>query len=367
MFNELKKVLDEIVTEYNTPGVDCIVYREHEQIFRYYTGMSDLENAVEVNGNELYLIFSMTKMLTCTCALQLFEEGKFRMDDPLSQYMNEFQNMKIAGGGYATKPITIKDLFTMSGGFDYTLEAKGIQEAIAEGKTSTREIVSAMSDTVLGFEPGTGYRYSFCHDILGALIEIWSGMKLGDYMEEYLFKPLGMKDTFLGIPKDEQKLAKMSKRYDFDENRRPMLLKLTCPYILSDEYESGGAGAVSCTADYALFLDALANYGMAKNGQRILEPSSVELMRMNHLRAKQLEDFGKAGYGYGLGVRTHMDPGRSGSLSPIGEFGWDGAAGGFSMVDVKNKLSLTYFQQIHGWAPEIHQKLRNALYTDYKK
>lgn len=376
-----------MVETYNTPGVDCIVYKDHKMLFRYFTGLRDAENNIRMDGNELYLIFSMTKMLTCTSALQLYEKGMFSMDDPISKYLPEFEKMKltadvlnnenaakIASGssfgeavnntesGYAQNPITVWHLFTMGGGFDYNLKAPGIQKALEEGKTTTRELVGAMSETVLGFEPGTRFRYSLCHDVLGALVEVWSGKTLGEYMQENIFVPLGMKDTFFGLPKDDSRLAA---RYILENGKRRRLA-LTCQYNLSEEYQSGGAGLTSCTEDYALFLDALACGGVGRNGSRILSADSVERMRTNQLSGKALEDFHvlRPGYGYGLGVRTHMDRSQSGSLSPIGEFGWDGAAGAFSMVDADNRLSLTYFQHVHGWNLQIQTDLRNALYSD---
>lgn len=381
--------MDRIVQKYNTPGVDCIVYKEHEIVFRYFAGMSDIEKNKKMNGNELYLIFSMTKMITCTAALQLFEQGKYLMNDPVSKYLPEFKEMKISADGlnaenatqittgnimgectqynqdgYAKNQITIKDLFTMSAGLDYALSDDAITYALTEGKTSTRELVGAMAEKILGFEPGTRFRYSLCHDVLGALIEVWSGQKLGEYMKEHIFEPLNMNNTFFGIPGDETRFAKMAARYTYDENREPKRLPLECVYNLSKEYESGGAGLTSCTEDYALFLDALSCGGIGKNGKRILTPETVELMGTNQLKGRQLDDFYqlRPGYGYGLGVRTHVDKAQSGSLSPIGEFGWDGAAGAFSLVDTQNKLSLTYFQHIHGWDIRIQSEIRNALY-----
>ena len=95
-FTNLKNYMNRLVNEYHTPGVDCIVYKDHEIIFRYYAGMKDIENNKEMTGNELYLIFSMTKMLTCTAALQLFEQGKYKLDDPISKYLPEFKKMKIS-------------------------------------------------------------------------------------------------------------------------------------------------------------------------------------------------------------------------------------------------------------------------------
>ena len=388
-FTNLKNCMDRIVQKYNTPGVDCIVYKEHEIVFRYFAGMSDIEKNKKMNGNELYLIFSMTKMITCTAALQLFEQGKYLMNDPVSKYLPEFKEMKISADGlnaenatqittgnimgectqynqdgYAKNQITIKDLFTMSAGLDYALSDDAITYALTEGKTNTRELVGAKAEKILGFEPGTRFRYSLCHDVLGALIEVWSGQKLGEYMKEHIFEPLNMNNTFFGIPGDETRFAKMAARYTYDENREPKRLPLECVYNLSKEYESGGAGLTSCTEDYALFLDALSCGGIGKNGKRILTPETVELMGTNQLKGRQLDDFYqlRPGYGYGLGVRTHVDKAQSGSLSPIGEFGWDGAAGAFSLVDTQNKLSLTYFQHIHGWDIRIQSEIRNALY-----
>jgi len=392
-FSKLKNLMDKFVSEYNTPGVDVIVYKNHEMLFRYFTGFSDIENNKKMNGDELYLIFSMTKMITCTCALQLLEQGKFLLSDPVSKYLPEFEKMKISSDeldienaakittgasvgesiktsddGYAKNQITIKNLFTMGAGLDYDLRSESIKKSLAEGKISTRELVSAIAQKPLGFEPGTRYRYSLCHDVLGALIEIWSGKKLGDYMKENLFDPLGMKNTFFGVPKDEERLSKMAARYTYDKDRKPQSNELECVYNLSNEYQSGGAGLCSCTADYALFLDALACGGVGKSGARILNEQTVRLMQTNHLSGQALEDFHelRAGYGYGLGVRTHMDANVSGSLSPVGEFGWDGAAGAFSMVDTANRLSLTYFQHSHSWSVEMQGKMRNALYSCLK-
>lgn len=388
-FAELKKSLDVLVKTYNIPGIDCMVYQDHLPVFRYFTGMRDLENSIDMDGNELYLIFSMTKLLTCVSALQLYEQGKFSMDDPVCKYLTEFTKMKITGdalnnenaakiasgsatgetvcsreSGYAKNPITIKHLFTMGGGFDYNLKASGIQNALDAGKRSTRELVGAMSETVLGFEPGTRFRYSLCHDVLGALIEVWSGRTLGDYMQEHIFLPLGMENTFFGLPKDETRICCMAARYIYEADGTTRRLPLGCAYNLSEEYQSGGAGLTSCTKDYAVFLDALACGGTAKNGVKILDPETVEMMKTNQLTDQALEDFHqlRPGYGYGFGVRTHMDPTVSGSCSPVGEFGWDGAAGAFSMVDTDHKLSLAYFQHVHGWDVEIQNQIRNALY-----
>lgn len=390
-FVNLKKCIDKIVSDYNTPSGDVAVYQNHKLLFRYFTGMSDIENNKQISGNELYIIFSMTKMLTCACALQLLEQGKYTLDDKLSKYLPEYEKMKITtselnaqdavkiasgnsvgskavslGNGFAKTPITIRHLFTMTAGLDYAIYCDEIQSKIKQGKKTTRELVAAMADKPLGFEPGTRFNYSLCHDVLGALIEVWSGQKFGDYMSENLLKPLGMNDTFFGLPKDAERLSRMAASYRFDQNHIPQRIDLFCGYNLTDEYQSGGAGLISTTQDYALFLDAIACGGVSADGKRILKEDTINLWKTNALSGKAAEDFDllRAGYGYGLGVRTHINPARSGSLSPVGEFGWDGAAGGLAMVDSENKISLTYMQQAQNWDGAIHKEIRNALYKD---
>ena len=388
-FANLTSCLHHIVENYHVPGVDCIVYQDHMPVFRHIEGLSDLETGKPMAGNELYYIFSMTKMLTCAAALQLWEQGKYHMDDPIAKYLPEFAKMRISEKGfdagigdqvargrslgqesgiqadsYAKTQITVRHLFTMTAGLDYDLQAQGITKAIAEGKTSTRDLVKALSETVLGFEPGTRYRYSLCHDVLAGLIEIWSGQSFGAHLYENITGPLGMKDTTFHKPTSSERMAAM---YIYDDPHTVRRLPLNCAFALTEQYESGGAGLISSAEDYALFVDALACGGVGRNGTRVLAAETVELMRTNQLSDIQLEDFHlvRDGYGYGLGVRTHMCPGDSKSLSPVGEFGWDGAAGAFSLVDVEHKLSLTYFQHVHNWDRKYQEELTNALYSDY--
>lgn len=392
-FVYLKEALDKLVTDGEAPGVDCSVYIEHKEVFRYFTGMNDVEENIKIAGNELYIIYSMTKMLTCVSALQLFEKGTYHMDDPLAKYISEFSDMLVTSEPYmgddtatqtgqivtktlnsgsvytARNPITIRHLFSMSAGFDYRLDEPAITEAIATGKTTTFDIAKSLAKTVLGFEPGTRYRYSLCHDVLGALVEIWSGMKLGDYMRANIFEPLDMQDTFFGVPEDKERRLRLAALYVRKNAGLYEKIPPICEFNLTKDYQSGGAGLISSTKDYALFLDALACQGLGKTGKRILSPSSIELMRCNQLKDKQLEDFelSRKGYGYGFGVRTHISPERSASKSPVGEFGWGGAAGAFSLVDPANKLSLTYFQHMRKWSLNLEKILRDALYKSIEE
>lgn len=392
-FDCLKQQLNKLLEDRATPGVDCRVYKDHTEIFRYYAGFNDVDCSAPLEGNELYLIFSLTKLLTSVSALQLYEKGAFDMDDNLSKYIKDFSEMyietdvispddstKVETTGQisvsqmtqkklvkAKTPITIKNLFTMTAGFGYNMKDETVMKAIAKGKTTTGELAKEFSRLALYFEPGTRFKYSLCYDILGALVEIWSGLRLGEYMKKYIFEPLGMKETFFGVPKDSKTLSRLSCLYRSNDVSGFVKIPQECIFNLTEDFESGGAGLVSSTDDFALFLDALACGGVGKIGARILSESTLEMMKTNQLDGKALEDFEliKKGYGYGFGVRTHIAPQRSSSSSPIGEFGWDGAAGSYALVDTENHISLTYFQHMFGWDLSLEKKLRDAFYKSF--
>ena len=179
-FINLKNYLDHLVENENVPSVDCIVCKNHKEIFRYYTGYRDIEKSIKVDGSELYIIYSMTKMIAVTCALQLMEHGKVKLADRIDKWLPEFSKMKIACSelnqenakkittgasateqgeeqynGYAKTPITVEHLLTMGAGLDYATKDKVLTSAIQSGKKATLELVRAMADKPLGFEPGT--------------------------------------------------------------------------------------------------------------------------------------------------------------------------------------------------------------------
>lgn len=389
-FENLKECLDMFISRDKVPGLDCIVYRDHEEIYRYTAGFADMEEGKKMKGDEQYFIYSMTKLLTCVSALQLLERAKYLMSDPVSKYLPEFETMKLSADvgeddfdkittgagvgsdsasesiGYAKNPITVRHLFTMSSGLDYAIRSPEILAAVKAGKRTTRELISAIAERPLSFEPGERYQYSLSHDVLGALVEVWSGLSLGEYMKKNIFEPLGMEHSFFGLPKTEELRKKMASLYVRGEDGNPKKIELHCEYNLTDEYESGGAGLCSSAEDYAIFLDALACGGVGRNGRRIISSASIELLKSDGMKdMKRTSDFedNVPGYRFAHGVRVHTDRSRSGALSPLGEFGWDGAAGGFSLVDTENKISLAYFQHFMGWERRSRYEITNALYS----
>lgn len=374
-FGDLTRFLDTL-PGLGTPGVDCIVMQDHKQIYRHFAGCSDREKQIPMNGDERFILYSATKPITCVAALQMYEKGAFLLTDPLYEYIPEFRDMQVLVTGTdgkqhpepAKTPIRVKDLFTMGSGLPGERRTEAVEAVIrnTNGAAPTLAVVKAMAQQPLLFEPGSGYCYGISHDVLGGLIEVVSGKKLGEYFQEHLFAPLGMTRTEHLHGDGTEKGVMAQYRRDCTTNQ---VLRIPCthPSDLGTEYESGATGVISCTEDYAKFNDALSCGGIGATGERILSPATINLMCTNQLVSTQLADFNRTigwhGYGYGLGVRTHMDPAISGSNSPIGEFGWSGWAGAFTLVDAANRLSLFYashvMDNIDGY---IHLRLRNILY-----
>lgn len=373
-FKELEAFMD-YIAKWRIPGADCAVYYKNESVFRYSAGYADVKSKKPITPDNLYYLYSASKVITCAAALQLFEKGKFLLTDPVWEYLPEFKAMyvqkRMENGEIqlvkANKSITVRDLFTMSAGLTYNLVTPSIQAVMkkTDNKCPTREIIKAIANEPLMFEPGTHWNYSLCHDVLGGLIEVISGKVFSEYLEENIFEPLEMKDT--GFYPDDKKIRRMAAQYRFDDVANIAAeIPLTNEFRFGSGYESGGAGLISSVDDYIRFANALCNKGKFKNGERILSERTIDLMRTNHLDETSLKDFNwiqMSGYGYGLGVRTMIDRAKGGSLSPIGEFGWGGAAGAYVMIDPDNKVSVFYAQHmLNNQEPYVHPRIRNIVY-----
>ena len=375
-FTRMKEMMDREAGKL-FPGLDMCIYQKGKEVFRYQAGYDDIEKKTPVNPKALYYLFSCSKPITCTAAMQLYEKGYFVMEEPVSKYLPEFKEMCLlrfkpngeADVVKAQNPITIKQLFTMTSGIDYNLDTWAIREIKERtgGKCPTKDIVEAIALNPLTFEPGTHYRYGLNHDVLGRLIEVLTGMSFGEYLQENIFKPCGMKHTGFRVTPEIK--AQMPVKYlrnaqtDVFEKGENI-----CEYRMGEEseYESGGAGLVSCVDDYILFAAAMANKGMTLGGDRILSERTVDVMRTNALTPVQLADYSKyaEGYGYGFGVRTFLDSGIQGRMSNPGEFGWDGAAGCFVLIDPKEELALFCAQNVRNpFNALIQGRITSVLYS----
>ena len=378
-FQPLRDFMDNYLPTLGVPGTDISIYKDHQEIFRYQSGFDSIRERTPVRADALYHMYSCTKVATCVAATQLIERGKILASDPVYAYFPEYADItvkhKLPDGSVDIRPaekvLTVEHLLTMRGGFDYDLQRPAIKRVIKEtdGRAPTLDIVRALPEDPLDFEPGTQYQYSLCLDVIGGLVELVSGMKLGDYFRDNIFEPLGMTDTSFGVT--DEKLDRLACQYQYDQSTCSAveIPKGQNPFVFGADYQSGGAGLISSVKDQVTFADALTNGGVGKNGNRVLSNYGVDLMRANHLPDEILRDFVRGamlqaiGYGYGYGVRTNLYPAMGGNLSPVGEFGWDGARGSYFSCDPKNKIAFFYAEHMGGLHPVILPRLRNLVYS----
>ncbi len=369
-FDKLTGYLDSF-GELGIPACDCLVYIDHKPVYRHMRGFSDAAGKKPMDGHEAYFYYSATKIFTCVAVLQLIEEGKLGLDDPIYRYLPAFTMMTVADGDItraARSFITVRHLMSMQSGMDYDLNAKAILNVLsAPGQNATtRQIVDAQAHKPLSFDPGTNYQYSLSHDVLGAIVEVVSGQRFGEYLKEHIMDPLGMKEV--GFSLTDSLRSRLCAQYIRDEAKgETTLIAAQNPYTFNQSYESGGAGLIGGVDDYILLLDALACGGVGKSGARILRPKTIDLYRTPQLGAQSLASFTRAyqGYSYALGVRVMVDRTMQNAKSPNGEFGWDGAAGAFALADPENRLSVFYAQHVRGYSAmfhEIHPRIRDLVY-----
>ena len=331
MFTKLTEKLDSFL-EMGVPFYDCIVMKDGRCLYRHSGGFTDAEKTVKVTGKEKYNIYSCTKLITCVAALQFWERGAFSLEDALSDYMPEFHHMtvKTKGGVVPAKnPILIKHLFEMTAGFSYNMRAPSILKCKEEtgDRCETRELVRRLAEDPLLFEPGERWEYSLCHDVLGALIEVVSGVSYGEYVRKNIFEPLGMSASF--FPHDERQLDEVVDQYVYSASVGVYERNRKNDYQVGWAYESGGAGCISTVEDYVKFMEAL------RVGGVILKKETIDLMATDRLTEAQKKAYWMAplGYGYGLGQRCPKD-------ETLSDFGWGGAAGAYYAIDRKRGLTL---------------------------
>lgn len=372
-FSKLDQYLEEM-PQRGIPACELAVTRDGEQIYRKSVGFSDFEGKRPTSEKDLYWIFSASKVITCTAAMRLVEEGKLSLADPVSKFVPEFAQIKVRRADGSVTPaeniITVEHLFTMSGGMTYELDHKAIA---AEPDISAEGFARFMASTPLVFEPGTHYKYSLCHDVLAVLVELVSGMRFSEYLKKYIFEPLGVKD--MGFFPNEEQRERLSANYRYKNGTasvEPHEIK-DCPFAFSGAFESGGAGLFASVDDYMKIITAIACGGTAKNGYRLLKPETIKMMQKNLLCDDALNDFVKTrlyGYGWGLCGRVHMNPVMSGSKTPVGEFGWDGAAGAFVLIDPENRIAIYYAQQVErcDYIYHIgHHRIKDLVYEELLK
>lgn len=345
-------------------GVSILISRKNKTVYRKNIGWSNKDKKTPIDDSTIFSIYSMSKPIASVAALMLWEKGMFGLDDPIKNYIPAFENPRIfesfEKGSLKTMPagsdVTIRNLFTMTSGLSYGFTNEGLDAYYQyrfgdmeqnKVKPTLTNVVDMLGSSPLAFEPGSDYLYGFSIDVLGRLVEILSGKKYQDFLRDEIFLPLGMTDTGFYVPKEEA--HRLAAIYEVQEGKLrkwtdPFNSNLTRPPV----FVMPGGGLLSTTGDYARFCEMLLNKGDFR-GTRILGRKTIELMSLNQLEglaADSYQQWGKNGYGYGLAVRTMLDPARAGINGSVGEWGWDGMASTCMWIDPKEELYAVFMIQL---------------------
>ena len=353
---QLHSLMQKQVDGKQLPGIVTILAR-HGRVIDYRTyGVRDLASGAPMTKDTVFRAFSMTKPVTGVAMMLLYEQGKWLPSDPISKFIPEFENLKVCKGVDAAgnmiledpvHPPTMQELMTHTAGFVYgffgnTPVDKEYQKVNPLSSKSLQEMIDKLAKIPLAYQPGTKWVYSVSMDIQGYIIEKLSGQSLPDFMQQHIFKPLGMKDSGFYVPADKQNRfvtlyrGEKGQLVEVPTFRREFDKQPTAP--------SGGGGLVTTAEDYFRFAMMLANEGEL-NGVRILSPASLHLMSTNHLGPKLLTgEFSiglqvmRAGFGYGYDCAVEFDPQTADLPDGRGTFFWDGAAGTWFWVDPTNDV-----------------------------
>jgi CubicO group peptidase (beta-lactamase class C family) len=374
----IDKMLQQCIDSGWIAGAVGFIARDGRIVYNRAFGVSDIETKKKMATDDIFRIASQTKAITSIGAMMLFEEGKFLLDDPVSKYIPEFRNPKVldtyneADTTYTTIPakreVTIRDLMTHTSGIDYAgigtpkmraIYAKaGITAGFGSDKALIGNEMKKLGNLPLAHQPGEQWTYGLNVDVLGYLIEIWSGEKLDLYLKKHLFEPLGMNDTYFYLPPEKHnRLVKVNTE---DKNHHVTVLKnpyLDYPLLPNGTYFSGGAGLSSTIKDYATFLQMLLNNG-EYNGKRILSRRTVELITSN-----QIGELNHNRNKFGLGFEITTKDGQAQLGITEGSFSWGGYFGTTYWADPKEKLvCLLFIQQSPLSHPEIQNKFKAMVY-----
>ena len=367
------------------PGAVIQVMREGRIVYQEAFGFRDVEGQDPQEVDDIFRIASQTKAIVSAAVLMLQEEGKLLISDPVGRYLPEFMETTVAERGEdgevtvvaARRPITVRDLLTHTAGLGYWISdaTTPAQDAVtreqralgvrgwyfADQDEPIRETIRRMAAIPFNAQPGERYVYGYGTDVLGALVEVVSGMPLDRFLQDRIFGPLDMTDTHFYLPPGKvDRLATVYGLQDGVLTRAPdgSGRDAQGDYVDGPRVSfSGGAGLLSTARDYARFLQAILDGGELE-GVRILSPKSVELMTVNHVG-----DLMGPGTGFGLGFQTVEDLGERGVPGSEGEFGWGGAYHSAYWGDFTEDLVVVYFTQvIPATGLDDHAKLRSLVY-----
>jgi len=390
-FKDLDALLQKFVDD-GLPGCGMVIAKKGEVLYENYFGYSDVENKVKLTANNVFRQASLTKVAMYTTAMMLFEQGKFRMTDPISEYFPEWNHtMKwkyLPDGSVQAvpveHPITVKNVMNMTCGLPYQMimgnipgghpTARKMAEAMkpltSKGYYTLREQIKAMADVPIAFEPGTEWLYGFASELTAGLLEVVGGKPAEMVIKEMLFEPLEMNSsanfTFGDIPE------RLVKNYHIVRGKK--LGDEGALEVMAPDREAAMVGplgtvpgfsrVITNPSDYTHLLQMLANGGFYK-GEKIMGRKTIDLMRTNtiteHMINNGFSNDYLCGYGYGYGVRTLMDKYVGHHNGSIGQFGWTGGSGTWGEADPSEGTSICYMHNLQPNMEEYHHLRMRAV------
>lgn len=359
-------------------GSVVLIARKGKIVFHKSYGYNDLDTKATLDKNSIFRIASQTKAITTVAAMMLWEEGKFSIDDPVSLYIPSFANQTVMekfnakDTTYTTvpakRPVTIRDILTHTSGLGYpnigtpaatAIYAKNrIPAGLGTIDQKLSDVMSRLGALPLLFQPGEQWMYGINTDLLGYLVEVWSGMPLEDFFTSRIFTPLGMNNTHFNVPAEKGPMLVNFFMEDSTGIKKhdTVFGSLNMDYPLQKHtYFSGGGGLSSSIADYAGFLQMLLNGG-EYNGVRLLAHNTVRLMTMNQIGELNL---GENKFGFGFSVIT--DTSSSFEPSQVGTYSWSGAFSTNYFVDPKEEMVVLMYRQMWGSHIEDIDKVFKSL------
>jgi CubicO group peptidase (beta-lactamase class C family) len=370
-WDRISSPLQELIDQHYVPNFVVRVVQHGHIVFEDCMGWMDVAARKPVSMDTIFRIYSMTKPVTCTAMLMLFEEGKYSLDDPVAKYIPAFKDLKVYAGqdehginlADALNPITVRQLFTHTSGLGYGVGLGPVEDLIRQSGILRMPILKAalpldqaierLVQLPLMCQPGTAWKYSLAHFVLGHLVGLLSGMPFDEFLQKRIFDPLGMSDTAFWVP--DEKHARFSELYSYQDPGQLNLIDAlpASSFARPAIAPAGGEGLVSTVSDYQRFAQMLLNGG-SLDGACILSRKTIELMTSNHLTAALLP-FSLAGnifrgWGYGLGAAVLMDRNAAGIPHSNGTYFWRGAAGTSFFVDPQEGLIGILMTQLLGLA-----------------
>ena len=345
-------------------GLATLVVRRGQLVHFNTVGYQDKDANIPLRDDTIYRIYSMTKPITSIALMQLYEQGKFLLNDPVSKFIPVFGETKVYDGMTPTgiklvdqsPRMTIHHLLTHTSGltygsrYDTPIEEMYRQMGRMNPEHTFETLTGKLAAIPLVFQPGTNWLYSVATDVCGYLVELISGVPFATYLEENIFKPLGMVDTHFTLPGD--KVDRLSAIYAHDSNGNlvslePSLENRVRDYTIPTKSPSGGGGLVSTISDYMNFCTLLINKGVF-DGERILGRKTIDYMSRNHLPSHFPPDAlgtERPGLGFGLGFRVVLNAALSGLMGSDGEYGWSGLADTYFWIDPQEDLFGIFMNQ----------------------